>query len=138
MWDWLEGGAGPTGDLGQQGEDRAKQLYKNKGYKILAANFFNKRGKQVGEVDFIARDKNHIAFVEVKTRRSGEGKFGSGAEAVNVFKQQKLLKAAKVFLNQHPELRQLQPRIDVCLIEGQVDKNEESVRIITNAVEDIG
>src|SRR5579864_7807709 len=83
--------------LGQLGEEFAQEEYKRRGFSIIASNFFNKKGLRLGEVDFIATAKNRIIFVEVKTRNAASEKFGTGAEAVNAFKQIKLLKAVKTF-----------------------------------------
>jgi len=123
--------------LGQLGEEAAQKEYKIRGYEILAANFFNRKGKRLGEVDFIARDKNSLVFVEVKTRALGKSRFGTGAEAVDIYKQRKILKAVKVFLLNHPEYRALRPQIDVCVMEqGPFDKSLKCAKIIANAVED--
>lgn len=127
----------PLPPLGRRGELAAQQEYKNLGYKIIAANFFNRKGLRLGEVDFIAKNSSKIIFVEVKTRSEEQGKFGSGAEAVNVFKQRKLIQTAKIFLGKHPELAQLQPQIDVCVvIMGELDSQPKSVKILVNAVDD--
>jgi putative endonuclease len=141
--------------LGQIGEEMAQEEYKNRGYKIIAANFFNKKGLRLGEIDFIATDKHKIIFVEVKTRSAQLSRFGGGAEAVNSFKQIKILKAVKVFLQKNPKYTLLQPQIDICLINldpvrddskkqtglllpisNGVDKRGYSAIIIPNAVED--
>ena len=47
---------------------------------------------RLGEIDFIAKDKEQIIFVEVKTRNTSADKFGTAAEAVNEFKQIKFLR----------------------------------------------
>jgi len=123
--------------LGQLGEEFAQKEYERRGYKIVASNFFNKKGLRLGEIDFIAKNKEKIIFVEVKTRVSETGKFGSGAEAVDKFKQIKFLKAVKIFLQKNPEFYEFLPQIDVCLvILPNIDKRPESVKIISNAVED--
>lgn len=54
--------------LGQLGEDAAAKFLKKQGYKIIERNFKNKIGRQVGEIDIIARQGKEIVFVEVKTR----------------------------------------------------------------------
>jgi len=137
MFSWLKSKPKTPKTLGQLGEEFAQEEYKKRGYKIIAANFFNKKGLRLGEVDFIALDKNHIAFVEVKTRSSPAGKFGSGAESVNQFKQIKILKAVKIFLQKYPKYLNLQPKIDICLLEfSEVDKAFKPAIIIPNAVED--
>ncbi|MBI5530656.1 MAG: YraN family protein [Candidatus Doudnabacteria bacterium] len=123
--------------LGQRGEEFAQELYRKKGYKIIAANFFNRKGLRKGEVDFIAANKTDIVFVEVKTRRVGDKKFGGGAEAVNLYKQLKLLKAVKIFLQQHAEYVELKPQIDVCLVDyNELDNPQFCAKILMNAVED--
>jgi len=56
--------------LGQIGEDAAAKYLKRKGYKILERNFKNQVGRQVGEIDIVAKNGKEIVFVEVKTRVS--------------------------------------------------------------------
>ncbi len=139
MFGWLKTGKKENGiqALGQAGEMFAQKEYQVRGYEILAANFFNRKGKQLGEVDFIAKNQDSLVFVEVKTRGAGESRFGTGAEAVNVYKQKKLLKAVKLFLLGHQEYAGLRPQIDVCLVEqNPFDKSLKCAKIITNAVED--
>jgi putative endonuclease len=139
MFNWFKKSTEPKKPktLGQLGEEFAQAEYKKSGYKVIAANFFNPKGLRRGEIDFIAKNKKNIVFVEVKTRAIGEGKFGSAAEAVNYFKQQKLLKAVKIFLLQNQQYQSLQPQIDVCVVEyGEFDKMFRCAKIISNAVED--
>ncbi len=123
--------------LGQVGEELAGQEYKRQGFEIIASNFFNRKGLRLGEVDLVAAGKGKIIFVEVKTRKAVQGRFGSAAEAVDAYKQKKLLKAVKLFLQQNPKWQSFQPQIDVCeIIMNALDKQPGSVKIITNAVED--
>lgn len=137
MFDWLKQKSKNPKTLGQIGEERAQAEYKTLGYQIIAKNFSNKKGLRLGEIDFIAKNKDTIVFVEVKTRNALITKFGSGAEAVNQFKQIKILKAVKVFLQRNPKLYSLRPQIDVCVMEySELDKSFKPAKIITNAVED--
>ena len=76
--------------LGQLGEEFAQAEYKRRGYQIIAKNEYNTKGKQFGEIDFIAKTGQVINFVEVKTRSGSVDRFGTGAEAVNIYKQQKI------------------------------------------------
>ncbi len=142
--------------LGQLGERLAQIEYRNRGCKIVAANFFNDKGKRAGEIDLVVADKHNIIFVEVKTRTEEKGRHGTPAEAVNRFKQVKLLKAVKIFLLTHPKYREFRPQIDVCSIiiedftrlrqveagpakylpDCALDKISRNVKIIPNAVED--
>ena len=123
--------------LGQLGEQWAREEYSKRGYKIVSKNEYNKKGKQAGEIDFIATKGNNIVFVEVKTRTAGVDKFGKGVESVNLFKQSKLLMAVKMFLFRNAKYRTFRPQIDVCSIEAvDIDKFLYSVTILENVVED--
>ncbi len=125
--------------LGQLGEEHAQEEYKRQGFKIIAKNEYNKKGKQLGEIDFIASDKKRIVFVEVKTRTVGVDKFGKGVESVNVYKQRKILAAVKMYFLRNQKYLNLTPRIDVCLLEySDIDKAFKPAIIIVNAVEDWG
>ncbi len=50
--------------LGQLGEEFGQSEYRRRGYKILAANFFNRKGLRFGEIDFIAKDKEGISAAD--------------------------------------------------------------------------
>ena len=68
--------------VGKYGEDRATEFLVRLGYEIIDRNW---RGKS-GEIDVIARDRNCLVFVEVKTRtRTG---FGHPFEAITAKKIQ--------------------------------------------------
>jgi putative endonuclease len=95
--------------LGRQGESAAAQYLQRKGMKILERNLRT----PVGEIDLIVRDRNILAFVEVKTRRGNA--FGSPGEAVGPHKQRQIIRAAKWYLNDYPH-KTLQPRFDVIAI----------------------
>lgn len=124
-------------DLGKRGEVAAVRKYKEMGYAVVGSNLFNKTGKRVGEIDFVAVNKKEICFVEVKTRSRESGRFGFGAEAVDVFKQKKILKMVKVFLQKNPKFLKLSPSIDVVSIVWEKDKkNFNNMEIFKNAVED--
>ena len=97
---------------GRAGEDLAAALLEQKGYRILARNF-HCRG---GELDLVAAKEEILAFVEVRTRRSGA--MVSPAESVTAAKRKKVVTAAYAFLEEHPDLQQImQPRFDLVLVE---------------------
>ncbi len=127
------------GSLASQGEIWAQKHYKKLGAHIVATNLFNSRGKRISEIDFIATLGPTLHFVEVKTRRMDRsGRFGSGRDAVDVFKQRKLLRLISLFLVKHPSFRQYQPQIDVCLVElSDLDSAEFCVTIVPHAVSDL-
>lgn len=91
-----------TGDIGE--EYTCKYLQKN-GYKILSRNFTTK----FGELDIIAVNKTHIAFVEVKTRH--QNPMVRPCLSVNKSKQIKIMRCAYLYLKTNR--LNLQPRFDV-------------------------
>ena len=104
---------------GQCGEDIATDLLKKKGCKIVQRNFTCK----TGEIDIIAKDKENLIFVEVKTRRSD--KFGTPAEAVTYNKKQNIVKTAKMYLLKNPT--DLNIRFDIIEVYGCFDGESFSV-----------
>ena len=78
--------------IGKFGEEVAVRYLIQKDYKIIERNF---RCKQ-GEIDIIAKDKNKLVFVEVKTRSNLN--YGTPAESVNRIKLNHILKTANVYL----------------------------------------
>lgn len=123
--------------VGAYGEKLAQEEYKKRGFSIIATNEFNRNGKQLGEIDFIAKKGSVVVFVEVKTRTHGAATFGTGLEAVHVGKQQKLVRAVHSFMTRNPRYQSFQPRIDVCsIVVESVDKSPKSVTILENVVED--
>ena len=80
---------------GDFGELKATKYLKKQKYKIVKRNFKNK----VGEIDIIAKQKDTIVFVEVKTRT--DEKYGFAAEAVDFKKQQRIRKVALLYAQKY-------------------------------------
>lgn len=95
---------------GEAGEQQAQTFLRDKGYRILCANYHSR----FGEIDIIAEDGRFLVFAEVKTRKNN--RFASGAEAVTLSKQRKIVKTALWYLMETPSL--LQPRFDVIEVYG--------------------
>ncbi len=106
--------------LGRIGEKKAETYLKEQGYKILKLNFKT----HIGEIDIIAKDKQTIVFVEVKTRKNDA--FGAPSEAVNAKKQQKYFKVSTEYLIKN-KLTDSECRFDVIEIE------EDKINHIINA-----
>jgi putative endonuclease len=96
-------------EIGRKGEALAQKFLKKKGYHILMQNYICK----LGEMDIIAREKDTLVFVEVKTRTSMA--FGPPQLAVNETKQRQLSKVALHFLAEH-HLEEAKARFDVVAI----------------------
>ena len=67
--------------IGKTGESIAVRYLRKQGYRIVEQNFRSK----AGEIDIIAREKQSLVFVEVKTRSSRS--FGSPKWAITPKKQ---------------------------------------------------
>ena len=119
-------------NLGQIGEQLAADYYGAHGYKILERNFIFPHGKRLGEIDLICFKDSELVFVEVKLRTTET--FGGPLVAVDQNKQRKLVKMAKLYLMLHPDLSELNYRIDVAAV--SIDNKQKPVTILQNAIED--
>lgn len=78
-----------------KGEQLACEYLKNKGYKIVERNYHC----PLGEIDIIAKDKDIVVFIEVKTRESTQ--YGLPQESIDFRKQKKLINTAKSWIAMH-------------------------------------
>ena len=96
-------------EIGRRGERAAARYLKRQGYRVLAKNkHFGKN-----ELDLVVKNKQHIVFVEVKTR-SFEGTLVSvtrPADAVDHNKRARTVEAAMAYLKACKTA--LAPRFDV-------------------------
>ena len=111
-------------ELGKIGEEVALRFLKKNGYRILLSNYVCK----LGEIDIIAREKDTLAFIEVKTRTSNL--FGPPQLSVTPSKQMQLSKAALYFLKQK-KLENVKARFDVVAI--IVGPKGEEIELIKDA-----
>jgi putative endonuclease len=100
-----------TKEVGDRGEMLVAQLLQDNGWEILETQW----RCRWGELDLIACDRNWLLFIEVKTR-SDRNWDADGSLAITPKKQVKLVKAASIFLSQHPQLSTLACRFDVALV----------------------
>ena len=111
-------------ELGRKGEELAIQFLKKTGYRILMTNYVCK----LGEIDIIAKEKDTLAFVEVKTRTSTL--FGPPELSVTPFKQMQISKAALCFLKEK-DLEEAKARFDVVSI--LLKSGGEEIELIRDA-----
>lgn len=101
-----------TSDLGTSGETFVAEWLQSQGAIVLARQWTCRSG----ELDLVVKTPDQIvAFVEVKTRSHGNWD-SDGALSITPTKQRKILIAAQLFLQQHPELANLPCRFDVALV----------------------
>lgn len=103
-----------TTALGNTAEDMAAEYLQGKGYRVIARN----HRTRFAELDIIAASKDVVAFVEVKYRKYAG--FGGGVGAITQDKLRRLHNAAEVWLSEHEEFADHQPRIDVVIVEGDL------------------
>ncbi len=118
----------PNKQTGNYGEELAVKYLKNLGYKILERNY-RIRG---GEIDIVARDKDYIIFVEVKTRYSHE--FGLPSESITFFKIKALLKTA-LFYIQEKKLGDIGYRIDLVTVDFSNNPQKPEIELIKDITE---
>lgn len=113
---------------GNFGERQAVRFLRRRGYKILRRNYvaFN------NEIDIIAKNKDTIAFVEVKTRSvcTDNGFESRPSASVTPEKQGKIIKTAKHFLalaKYDKRLSDLRARLDV--IEVYIENSNGKRRV---------
>ena len=109
---------------GKEGEKIAAAYLKKNGYRIIEINF----RCPIGEIDIVAKEKNDLVFVEVKTRKSIA--LGYPEQAVGIRKQKKMSQLALWYM-QKRKIADTNARFDVVAITLMPENNE--VRLIKNA-----
>ena len=93
-------------------EEMAARWLSEQGYEILERNFYCRQG----EIDLIARDGRYLVFIEVKYRRDGQS--GHPLEAVGIWKQRRISKAAVYYCHGHRIPDSQACRFDVISVMG--------------------
>ena len=113
--------------LGAKGEKLAVEFLESQGYSIIEKNFRN----YLGEIDIIAKDKDTICFIEVKTRKSD--RYDSPFEAVSRRKQTQIIRVALSYLQ---KTRQMDSKVRFDVVGIDYEKEESKrIAIIKNAFE---
>ncbi|MDO1529517.1 YraN family protein [Fulvimonas sp. R45] len=93
-------------------EQRACVELERAGLKLLARNYTTRHG----ELDLVMRDRDTVVFVEVRYRvRAGHG---DATTSVTRGKQDRLIRAAQLWLAAHPQHAQRPCRFDVVGYDG--------------------
>ena len=82
---------------GRRWEQRADRFLRGHGLTTIARNFSAK----CGEIDLVMRDRDQVAFIEVRYR--GRSRFSDAAGSVALKKQQKIVRCAQLFLQTFPK-----------------------------------
>lgn len=111
--------------LGDAGEKLAEKYLKSLGFKIIRKNY----SSPFGEIDIIAREKDTLVFVEVKSRN--EGLEGSAEYAVDSKKRYRITRTALYYLNEN-KLGEIDCRFDVVIVHFP-ERGRARVSLIKNA-----
>jgi putative endonuclease len=113
-------------ELGKTGEDIAFRKIKKLGYKCLERNY----RCPLGEIDLIARHKDCLVFIEIKTRKGRD--IGYAKEAIDLRKKRQISKAALYYLKEKncPDARS---RFDVVAV--SINQEGPEIEVIENAFE---
>lgn len=96
---------------GKDAEQHALNYLVQQKLRPIQANYYCR----FGEIDLIMQDGDTIVFVEVRLR--SKTTFGGAAASVTPTKQNKIIKAAQLFLSQNPRLQNKNCRFDVIAYE---------------------
>ena len=114
-------------DVGILGEKLANDFLKKRGYHIWETNY----RCHGGEIDIIARHKDSLAFIEVRTKTSLE--FGSPEESITPTKMERLRAATSHYRQTHDNLPPLW-RIDVVAVELNKRGKLSRIELIQDAI----
>ena len=81
----------PERSLGRRGEDYAHRFLEKRGFRIVARNYRSPAGGN--ELDLVAWDKEHLVFIEVKTRMPDD--ISTPDRAITPEKQRRLIQGAR-------------------------------------------
>jgi putative endonuclease len=109
---------------GKEGECIAATFLNKNGYRICETNF----RCPIGEIDIIAKEKDTLVFIEVKTRKSRE--LGYPEQAVGIKKQRKMSQLALWYLQQK-KFSDIKARFDVIAI--TMLPHGDEIKLIKNA-----
>ena len=93
--------------IGLAAENVAERFLQDHGLRILLRNY----RRRFGELDIVALEGEILVIVEVRSRASDE--FGGAAASVDGWKQRKIVRAARLLLQERHDLARLRARFDV-------------------------
>ena len=116
-------------DTGILGEKLARDFLEKLGYLVLDTNYRCPEG----EIDIVAKDKDFLVFVEVRTKKSLE--FGSPEESITLVKKERMKATAYRYRQAHNNLPPLW-RIDMVAVELDKEGKLTRIELIENAVDE--
>lgn len=93
---------------GLMAELKAHAFLRLQGFEVLTKRFKT----SVGEIDLVAKKGNLVIFVEVKLRKSRD----IAAESIHIRNQQRVRRAAELYLQKYPEYNNCDLRFDALVM----------------------
>ena len=112
--------------LGKAGEDIALNKIKKLGYKCIERNY----RCPLGEIDLVARHRDCLVFIEIKTRKGRD--VGYAKEAVTERKKRQISKAALNYMKEKGCCN-VRSRFDVVAV--SINQGKPDIEVIQNAFE---
>lgn len=103
---------------GEAAEQAAARFIERQGLSIVARNF----RRRAGELDIVARTRDVVIIIEVRTRRSAT--FGGAAASVDFRKRRRIIRTAMQLLQKRPDLGTLPVRFDVVVVHDPLSQRE--------------
>lgn len=109
-----------SNNQGIAAEQQALAFLKKQGMALVTSNY----SCRYGEIDLIMRDDRTLVFVEVRLRSNQQ--FASAAHSIDARKQQKLIRTAQFYMQQHDV--ESSCRFDVVLFNDKISGQAEWIR----------
>lgn len=93
--------------FGNEQESLAAEFLSQQGLGLLERNYYTR----LGEIDLIMQDGDTLVFIEVRSRTNAD--FIDPVTSINARKQQRMRRAAQVYLKHHRLTNKVKARIDV-------------------------
>lgn len=129
-------------ELGNYGEKIASLYLEKKGYRILEKNYVKEWSSVLkGEIDIIAKKKDVIVFIEVKSLQQIQTKQQppvlnrgfSPEDRVNFKKQKQLIKLSQVWLHENKFPLDSKWQIDIISVRVDFESKKAGVQHFKNA-----
>jgi putative endonuclease len=115
-------------ETGLLGEQLAKSFLQRKGYRIMETNC--RCGRD--EIDIVARQKDYLVFIEVRTKSNAE--YGSPEESLTFNKMRHMERAAIQYLQSHNIVSDLW-RVDLVAVELDASSKPLRIELVENVLE---
>lgn len=108
----------PPASVGAIAENWARALLEQHGLQLLEKNYRTTRG----EIDLIMKDRDTLVFVEVRLRQNV--RFASAAQSIDHRKQQRIIAAARHYLQVQGLWEKIPCRFDAICLQRDTDNGE--------------